>query len=70
MLKKIPGAVFTKINQKVGFRFVTKAGSKGIVNMAKLVPLAGGIVGGGIDYVGTKVMADRAIKTFLWKNYD
>lgn len=70
MLKRIPGAVFTKINQKVGFRFVTKAGSKGIVNMAKLIPLAGGIVGGGIDYVGTKVMADRAIKTFLWKNYD
>lgn len=70
MLKRIPGAVFTKINQKVGFRFVTKAGSKGIVNMAKLVPLAGGIVGGGIDYVSTKVMADRAIKTFLWKNYD
>ena len=33
MVKKIPGEVLTKINQKVGFRFVTKFGTKGIVNI-------------------------------------
>ena len=30
MLKKIPGKVLTKINQKVGFRVVTKFEEKGI----------------------------------------
>ena len=33
VIKKIPGKVLTKINQKVGFRFITKFGSKGIVNL-------------------------------------
>ena len=28
LIKKIPGKVLTKINQKVGFRFVTKFGTK------------------------------------------
>ena len=35
VIKKIPGKVLTKINQKVGFRFITKFGSKGIVNLEK-----------------------------------
>lgn len=34
MVKKIPGTVLTKINQKVGFRFLTKFGEKGIINIA------------------------------------
>ena len=42
MVKKIPGEVLTKINQKVGFRFVTKFGTKGIVNIGKAVPVVGG----------------------------
>lgn len=46
-IKKIPGAVLTKINQKIGFRFLTKFGKKGVINLGKLVPIAGGLVGGG-----------------------
>lgn len=56
-IKKIPGTVLTKINQKVGFRLVTKFGEKGAVNLVKLVPLVGGVIGGGIDVVGTKTIA-------------
>ena len=59
LIKKIPGKVLTKINQKVGFRFVTKFGTKGIVNLGKLVPGVGAIVGGGLDLVETKNIADR-----------
>lgn len=65
MLKKLPGKVLTKINQKVGFRLLTKFGEKGIVNLVKLVPIAGGVVGGGVDFVGTKLVADKAYKAFL-----
>ena len=38
MIEKIPGKVLTKINQKVGFRLLTKFGEKGLINLGKLVP--------------------------------
>lgn len=65
LLKKLPGTVLTKINQKVGFRLLTKFGEKGIINIAKVVPVVGGIVGGAIDLVETKSIAGKAYKTFL-----
>lgn len=64
-IKKIPGKVLTKINQKVGFRFVTKFGTKGIVNLGKLLPGVGAIIGGSMDLVETKIIADRAYKWFF-----
>lgn len=41
LIKKIPGKVLTQINQKVGFRFITKFGTKGIVNLGKMLPGVG-----------------------------
>ena len=49
-IKKIPGKTLTKINQKVGFRFITKFGEKGIINLGKLVPGVGALIGGSMDY--------------------
>lgn len=68
IIKKIPGTVLTKINQKVGFRFVTKFGTKGIINLGKAVPIVGGIVGGGLDFVGTKTIANKAYNVFVLNN--
>lgn len=65
MVKKIPGSVLTKINQKVGFRFLTKFGTKGLVNIGRMVPVVGAVVGGGFDFVETKIIADRAYKMFI-----
>nr|WP_296266510.1 EcsC family protein [uncultured Merdimonas sp.] len=65
LIKKIPGTVLTKINQKVGFRFITKFGSKGLVNLGKLVPGVGAVVGGGLDLVETKIIANRAYNWFF-----
>ena len=65
LIKKIPGKVLTKINQKVGFRFITKFGTKGIINLGKMLPGVGAIVGGGLDLVETKVIAERAYKWFM-----
>lgn len=70
LLKKLPGTVLTKINQKVGFKLVTKFGEKGVVNLVKLVPVAGGIVGGGVDFVGTKLIATKAYKVFLMNDIE
>ena len=65
LIKKIPGKVLTKINQKVGFRFITKFGGKGIINLGKLVPGVGAVVGGGLDLVETKTIGNRAYKWFF-----
>ena len=64
-IKKIPGAVLTKINQRIGFRFITKFGEKGVVNLGKCVPLVGAVVGGGMDVASTRVIGKRAIAEFI-----
>lgn len=65
LVKKIPSKVLTKINQKVGFRFITKFGTKGIINLGKLVPGVGAAIGGGLDLVETKAIANRAYQWFF-----
>lgn len=64
-LKKLPGSVLTKINQKVGFRLITKFGQKGILNLAKALPLVSGVIGGGIDLVGTNIIGQKAYNMFI-----
>lgn len=70
MVKKIPGTVLNKINQKVGFRFLTKFGTKGLINIGKAVPIIGGVISGGFDFAETKVIANRAYKLFIGGNLD
>lgn len=65
MIKKIPGELLTKINQKAGFRLFTKFGSKGAINIGKMIPGVGAIVGGGFDYFETKAIGNRAVKMFF-----
>lgn len=69
MVKKIPGTVLTKTNQKVGFRLVTKFGSKGLINIGKAVPIVGGVISGGFDLVETKLIANRAYKMFILHDF-
>lgn len=69
-LKRIPGEVLKKINQIVGFRFITRAGTTGVINLTKMVPLVGGVVGGSIDFVTTKSIADHAYKVFVLEDLD
>lgn len=63
-LAKVPGKVFIEINKKVGYRLVTKAGSKGLVNMTKVVPVAGGVAGAGINVASTRTVATYARLNF------
>ena len=68
-VKKIPGKILTKINQRIGFRFLTKFGSKGLINIGKLIPVVGAAVNGTFDFVGTKFIADRAYKMFILNDF-
>ena len=64
MIKKIPGEVLKKINQAVGFRLVTKFGQKGVVNLGKMIPVAGALIGAGVDTISTQVIANHALSVF------
>ena len=64
-IKKIPGEALKAINQKVGFRLLTKFGETGAINLGKAVPVVGGVIGGGFDFATTKIIADNAYKMFI-----
>lgn len=59
-LKKMPSATLFKINQTVGFRLATKFGQKGLVNLVRLVPVVGGVVGGTMNATGTLIVGKAA----------
>ncbi len=69
MIQKIPGKVLTKINQKVGFRLITKFGEKGVINLGKMVPGVGAVIGGGMDLFETKAIGKRAYSWFIEGNF-
>ena len=64
LVKKIPGEVIKNINQKVGFRLLTKFGEKGVINLGKCIPLVGGVIGGTVDAIGTRTIGKTAKKVF------
>jgi EcsC protein family len=64
LIMKISGKTLTKINQAVGFKLVTKAGASGLVNLTRIVPVIGGLVGGGFDAFLTRGIGTAAKLTF------
>jgi hypothetical protein len=52
-IKNISGKTLTAINQKVGFRLITKFGEKGTINLFKAIPILGGVIGGTVDLTAT-----------------
>ncbi|MGL5978440.1 MAG: EcsC family protein [Erysipelotrichaceae bacterium] len=70
LVKKVPGKVLIAINKKVGFRLVTKFGTKSILSLGKMIPVIGGVVGGGFDLLETKVIGHRAYQWFVEEQFD
>jgi uncharacterized protein (DUF697 family) len=67
-ITNVTGKTITAINQKVGFRLLTKFGEKGVVNLGKAVPLVGGVIGATVDSVATKTIGNVARDVFIGKN--
>lgn len=66
-INAIPRRVIGRINAKVGIKFLSKFSGKGVVQLGKLIPLAGGIFGGAVDGTVSKILGNLAIKNFLGK---
>ena len=62
--KNITGKMLTVINRAIGFRFITKFGSKGVINLVKFIPLVGAVVGGTFDGVACRSVAELAKNQF------
>lgn len=60
--------IITKINQAVGFRFITKSGTTGIINLTEIVPVLGGIISGTFDAVTTNTIGNTARNLFYKNN--
>jgi hypothetical protein len=63
-IKQVPGRVLIQINKTVGFRLITKAGAKGVVNLTKLAPVMGGVIGGGVNFTSTRAVGAWAKRNF------
>ncbi len=61
---QIAAATLARINQAVGFQLVAKAGSTGLINLTKVVPIIGGLVGGGFDATSTRAVGAAAKALF------
>jgi len=63
--KQISKEVIKKVNAAVGAKIITKAGTKGIINLTKSVPIIGGAVGAAINGVTTNIIGNTAKKIFI-----
>lgn len=64
LLPKLTQEIIVKINKAVGFRLLTKGGTKGLINLGKAIPVFGGIVGAAYNWAEVAVCAKAAKKMF------
>ncbi|WP_328459446.1 EcsC family protein [Actinoplanes sp. NBC_00393] len=64
-IKAIPIAVIRKINARVGFMLLAKYGTqRSVLTLAKGIPIAGGLVGAGVDTTFTAFVGRAAKASF------
>ena len=60
----LSAAAIARINTAVGFRLLATAGARGLVNLGKVVPVLGGLVGGGFDAASTRAVGAITKRVF------
>lgn len=63
-LQRLPRTAVMMINKGVGFRLATQVGSQALSRFSRLVPVAGGVVGAGLDGYLMDRIADHARTEF------
>jgi uncharacterized protein (DUF697 family) len=59
-LRRLSPQALGAVNQAVGFRLLSRFSGKGLLKLNQAIPLLGGVVGGGIDYVMTRQLGGWA----------
>ncbi|HYO17596.1 MAG TPA: EcsC family protein [Dermatophilaceae bacterium] len=65
--QRLPGPVLMAVRKGVAFRLVCRIGKKSVTRFGKAVPVAGGLVGAGVDSYLLKRIADHARREFPLK---
>ncbi|MCO6507063.1 MAG: EcsC family protein [Snodgrassella sp.] len=65
LIKSISNETIIAINKRVGFKLLTKFGQKGTINLGKMIPLVGGVIGGALDGISTNIVGNIARETFI-----
>jgi EcsC protein family len=61
---QLPPAALLMLNKAIGFRILRGVGEKAFARLGRGVPLAGGVLGGGVDMWMMKRIADHAMHEF------
>ena len=67
--KKIPEKVLVAINERVALKLLTKLGSKGAINIGKMIPLLGAGLSGVLDLAESRIIGDRAYRWFVQNDF-
>jgi len=65
--ERLPGPALIAVRKGVTFRLLARAGRKSLTHFGRIVPLAGGLVGAGLDTYLLRRIADHARLEFPWK---
>lgn len=63
-MSRLPKAAAMMVNKAVGFRLLTAVGGKALGRIIRFVPVAGGVIGAGLDGYLMKRIADHARAEF------
>ncbi|WP_083653078.1 EcsC family protein [Serinicoccus sp. CNJ-927] len=63
-MSRLPKAASMMVNKAVGFRLLTTVGGKALGRLIRFVPVAGGVIGAGLDGYLMKRIADHARAEF------
>ena len=62
---RLPKAAAMMVNKAVGFRLLTAVGGRALGRFVRFVPVAGGVIGAGLDGYLMKRIADHARREFV-----
>jgi len=62
--QRLPGPALMVLNKGIGFRLVSTAGRSALSRLGRVVPLAGGLVGAGVDVYLLRKIAAQASREF------
>lgn len=64
-LQRLPAPALMVLNKGIGFRLLSQVGKKGLGRLGRGVPLAGGVIGAGLDWWLLRRIADAARRDFV-----
>ncbi len=62
--QRVAGAALAQVNRAVGARLAGTLGARGAARLTRLVPVMGGVIGGGIDALSTRAVGEIAKRVF------